>query len=193
MSDDTKKCSTCGSIFPLTREFYGQKASTGGFRARCRVCDRRAKVRYAQDNPDQVREKWQRQNARRKAAGQPWSEDDVAVIRGKLRDRCFYCGADLHGGGEIDHMTSLAEGGTNEFRNLTLACLPCNRAKGGLDARAYIQWRRSRGEYCRDIFWPTQEDLGDVLQATETVALALARMTGMPPTSAQILAFKRQR
>jgi transposase len=35
------------------------------------------------------------------------------------------------GGGEIDHMTSLERGGTNEFSNLTLACLECNRAKGG--------------------------------------------------------------
>lgn len=129
MSDETKKCSTCGSIFPLTREFYGQQASTGGFRGRCRVCDRDAKARYAENNPDQIQEKWRRQNARRKAAGLPWSQDDVAVIRARLRDRCFYCGVTLFGGGEVDHMTSLAEGGTNEFRNLTLACLPCNRAK----------------------------------------------------------------
>lgn len=157
MSDDTKKCSICGRVFPLTREFYGQRASTGSFRGRCRVCDRDAKTRYAENNPDQIKEKWQRQNARRKAAGQPWSEDDVAVIRGRLRDRCFYCGVSLFGGGEVDHMTSLAEGGTNEFRNLTLACLPCNRAKGSLDARAYIEWRKSRGEYCRDIFGPPRK------------------------------------
>lgn len=192
MLDDTKKCSTCGSIFPLTREFYGQQASTGGFRGRCRVCDRDAKARYAENNPDQIQEKWRRQNARRKAAGLPWSQDDVTVIRARLRDRCFYCGVTLFGGGEVDHMTSLAEGGTNEFRNLTLACLPCNRAKGSLDARAYIEWRKSRGEYCRDIFWPTQEDLGDIQQAIETLRLTLECKTDKRPTGAKILAFKRR-
>ncbi len=89
-------------------------------------------------------------------------------------------------------MTSLAEGGTNEFRNLTLACLPCNRAKGSLDARAYIEWRKSRGEYCRDIFWPTQEDLGDIQQAIETLRLTLECKTDKRPTGAKILAFKRR-
>jgi hypothetical protein len=89
-------------------------------------------------------------------------------------------------------MTSLAQGGTNEFHNLTLACMPCNRAKGGLDARAYIEWRRSRGEPCRDIFWPTQEDLGDIRQAVETLRLALERRAAKQPEGAKILTFKRR-
>jgi 5-methylcytosine-specific restriction endonuclease McrA len=186
MSDDQKTCSVCGNIFQVTREFYGQIAATGNFRSRCRECDRRVKAQYAEDNPEQIRAKWERQNARRKAAGQPWSQEDLACIRKRLKDRCFYCATELFGGGEIDHMTSLEEGGTNEFSNLTLACLPCNRAKGGRSARAFMDWRRSRGEYCREIFWPTQEDLGDIREVMDQLLLVLERRVAEPPTEATI-------
>lgn len=192
MSNPTKTCSTCGGTFPLTREFYGQRAPTGSFRARCRACDRREKARYAEDNPLQVREKWQRQNARRQAAGRPWSAADVAAIRHKLKDRCFYCGTALFGGGEVDHMTSLEAGGTHEFSNLTLACRACNRAKGGMNAREFMAWRRSRGEYCREVFWPTQEDMADVLKVLDRMVRRLDRIVPEQPRGGKILQFRRR-
>lgn len=43
-----------------------------------------------------------------------------------LNDPCNYCGGPA---GELDHITPLAEGGTNDWWNLTAACRSCNRRK----------------------------------------------------------------
>jgi 5-methylcytosine-specific restriction endonuclease McrA len=46
--------------------------------------------------------------------------------------RCAYCGvifASIHEA-TIDHLIPTSRGGTDAFRNLRLACQPCNAAKG---------------------------------------------------------------
>jgi 5-methylcytosine-specific restriction endonuclease McrA len=57
----------------------------------------------------------------------------------KWGHRCFYCGDDdaalvLH----IEHMTSLARGGSDDFENLTLACEECNLTKGRMTADEFL-------------------------------------------------------
>lgn len=42
---------------------------------------------------------------------------------------CAYCGQ-TEGLFEIDHIFPWSRGGSHDRRNLTLACLPCNRSKG---------------------------------------------------------------
>lgn len=52
------------------------------------------------------------------------------------RDRfaCTYCGASALNDDtvilEVDHVTPVALGGTNDLTNLTTACRPCNQKKG---------------------------------------------------------------
>lgn len=148
MNSELKRCSTCGKIFPLDIEFYGQYPS-GNFRARCRECNRKAGKEWAEANPDAVRAKWTRQNLKRSLAGPQWTQEDVAILRKKLGDKCAYCGSKLLGGGEVDHMISLEEGGTNALSNLTLSCMECNRAKGARSAEEFMKWRLSRGRRCQ--------------------------------------------
>lgn len=50
---------------------------------------------------------------------------------------CAYCG-DEEGPHEIDHILSLARGGTSHLSNLCVACRPCNASKGG---RTVEEWR----------------------------------------------------
>ncbi|SAL38950.1 HNH endonuclease [Caballeronia turbans] len=57
--------------------------------------------------------------------------------------RCSYCdasGAPL----QVDHIVARARGGTDRVSNLTLACEPCNRAKGALSAEAFLAKRPTR-------------------------------------------------
>lgn len=50
---------------------------------------------------------------------------------------CVYCGATgvpL----QLEHIRSRAKGGTQRVSNLTLACEPCNLAKGAQDIRVFL-------------------------------------------------------
>lgn len=47
----------------------------------------------------------------------------IAIL---LNDSCSYCGGP---GGEIDHITPVADGGSGEWPNLTSACRRCNARK----------------------------------------------------------------
>ena len=60
----------------------------------------------------------------------------------KWNRRCAYC--DASGCGptgvplNIDHIHPRAKGGGNRVSNLTLACIPCNRAKGAQDVAVFL-------------------------------------------------------
>lgn len=44
--------------------------------------------------------------------------------------RCAYCGTTAAQAWEVDHIRPRALGGTHEWSNLAVACMPCNRRKG---------------------------------------------------------------
>lgn len=51
---------------------------------------------------------------------------------------CTYCGIRVtRSNHHIDHKIALACGGSNEVRNLTLSCQPCNLSKGTKSAKAF--------------------------------------------------------
>jgi hypothetical protein len=61
----------------------------------------------------------------------------------KWKRRCAYC--DVQNVPlEVEHIHPLAKGGTNRLSNLTLACVPCNRAKGTQDIREFLAHDPSR-------------------------------------------------
>ena len=56
-----------------------------------------------------------------------------AKLRAETQNRCGYCQMPqklAYDTLEVDHITPVAEGGTNEHDNLWLSCRPCNRYKG---------------------------------------------------------------
>jgi hypothetical protein len=66
-----------------------------------------------------------------------------AQLRHEARDRCGYCQTQqalAYGPLEVDHIIPVAAGGTDDPRNLWLACRPCNQHKGaqttGLDPQS---------------------------------------------------------
>lgn len=55
----------------------------------------------------------------------------------KWQRTCAYCGKQ-DGPLQVEHIHPRARSGSNRVSNLTLACEPCNSAKGTLDVRAFL-------------------------------------------------------
>ena len=54
------------------------------------------------------------------------------------RFRCCWCNGHLTiESATIEHIIPLSRGGTNELRNLDMACIPCNTARGAPDGEVY--------------------------------------------------------
>lgn len=138
----TRVCSKCQGCFPLTAEYFGH-TSSGGFRSYCRKCKNKQTSEWAELNKWNDKKKWTKQNTARANAKGSYSARDVDLIRRFLGDRCAYCGVSLYGGGEIDHMIPLDKGGSHAPSNLTIACMPCNRAKGNRTPKEYLEYRLS--------------------------------------------------
>jgi 5-methylcytosine-specific restriction endonuclease McrA len=100
---------------------------------------------HAAANPELTRARGIVRRAREAAAGRRYSDDDVAYLRKAQKDRCAYCHLPLHGAGHVDHMTSIAKGGSNARDNLVLACYQCNTEKHAKSANEYFLWRLGRG------------------------------------------------
>lgn len=111
-------------------------------------------ARHSMDNPEQKAER-ARRRAERAGPARPQEIAAQAVrLRGPLGNACRYCGEALHGGGEVDHLTPVARGGTSQISNLTLACTPCNRAKLAKTLDEFVAWRSERGLAVRQIEVP---------------------------------------
>lgn len=64
-----------------------------------------------------------RRHARRAMPLTDQAREYIAILQ---NDPCSYCGT---AGGTIDHIIPVAKGGTNDWDNLTAACLSCNSKK----------------------------------------------------------------
>jgi 5-methylcytosine-specific restriction endonuclease McrA len=85
-----------------------------------------------------------RRRARKKNAGGSYTVGDIADIRRMQRDRCAEptCRVKLQASGHRDHIVSLAQGGSNNRRNIQLLCAPCNQKKHAKDP---LEWARRLG------------------------------------------------
>lgn len=145
-------CSRCEQEFPLAAEHFSHTPS-GWFRSYCRICKNKQTSEWAKENKWSDEKKWTKQNAARANAKGSYSDGDIARIRKMLGDKCAYCGIELRGGGEVDHMIPLDRNGEHNPCNLTIACMPCNRAKGNKTPQEYIAYRRERSLSIRT--WPS--------------------------------------
>lgn len=72
-------------------------------------------------------------NKKRNGSTYRWRKTRERIL---LRDefRCSYCGAIAN---QVDHITPVEHGGTDEDSNLTAACTTCNLRKGTATAREF--------------------------------------------------------
>jgi len=80
-------------------------------------------------NPDKVSEHNRNRKALRKGAVGKHTIEDLSRIRKSQKDRCALCRAKLSGGGHVDHIKPLNDGGSNWPSNLQILCVRCNCTK----------------------------------------------------------------
>jgi 5-methylcytosine-specific restriction endonuclease McrA len=68
------------------------------------------------------------------------------MIWARARGYCDGCGADMTTGKrcQYDHVVACANGGDNSAYNGQLLCIPCHKAKSGVDAKREAKIRRIR-------------------------------------------------
>lgn len=113
---------------------------------------KRAK-QHSKANPGQARKRAQVRVERKKRAIGSHTEWDVLKVRRKLGDKCAYCGVELFGKGEVEHMTPLAKGGSDRADNIVLACKGCNSEKHAKTVREYYEWRIRNRMSTERIVW----------------------------------------
>ena len=137
----SKRCKDCNKLFPETREYFGSTPS-GGFRNSCRACVRQKSKKWAKENPEGVKSRWEKRFSLLKENGGPISQEVKDNIYSKSKGLCRYCGEYIGKKGEIEHKTPLAKGGTNDIGNLVWSCYQCNKEKANKTEEEYLQWRK---------------------------------------------------
>lgn len=94
------------------------------------------------DNPDRVKAlNWKRE-AKKRGNGGVHTAEDLRVIFKAQKGKCAYCRIKLGKLRHTDHIVALANGGTNDRRNIQILCAPCNLRKNRKDP---IDYARSQG------------------------------------------------
>jgi len=76
------------------------------------------------------------------------------AVKAKTNGKCYYCGVNLDGVFDVEHLVPQARGGTHALRNLVPSCKPCNSEKG---AKSLEDWRDYKHMLiaCRDFRLPS--------------------------------------
>ncbi|MFC6634614.1 HNH endonuclease [Microbulbifer taiwanensis] len=105
---------------------------------------RKNTAKHYESNPEKVMQRVAKRKAQDMKAEGHFTVRDLEIIRQELGDRCRYCQVVLNGGGEVEHLTPISQGGSNWPSNITWACFQCNKEKHGKNLEQYLQWRRDR-------------------------------------------------
>ena len=162
---ETITCSKCHEVKPATTEFFGHNPERT-FRKKCRACRNAYNRNFHKVNPELGKARAENYNKRKQAAIGSHTDTDIAKIRIRLKDKCFYCGDALNNGGQADHIVPLLNNGTNLASNMTLACDCCNPNKGPKSVREFVEYRKELNlkisEVCIDYLTKIPLSIGTV-------------------------------
>jgi 5-methylcytosine-specific restriction endonuclease McrA len=99
----------------------------------------------------------------------------------KFNRQCVYCGAkDVPL--EIEHVDARSHGGSNRVSNLTLACHPCNQAKGNQDVKDFLA---GKPDLLKRVLGQLKAPLKDAtaVNATRWALFNALKATGIPVTT----------
>lgn len=164
-----KQCKTCREFKPATRDYFGSTPS-GGLRNECRTCKNKKSKAYAKKNPDSVL----RRSVKRHEQADHWipTKELKTRLAVEQKGRCALCGEPIDKDGlfdatkvQVEHLTPVSKGGTNDESNLVIAHRTCNQEKAGKTMRQYWRWRKKVG-------------LPEISYATDKVIAAITRIEG---------------
>ena len=98
---------------------------------KARESRREARAKFKSQRPEEYRVRKRLETSGRRLTG---DATKYGVVLG--HDPCSYCGA-AHAG-TLDHIVPLKSNGTNEWENLTAACLSCNSSKSSRNLLTYL-------------------------------------------------------
>lgn len=138
-------CTLCGETKPSTRENFGTKPN-GKPRSWCRVCSRKRQNEHAVNNREQNRERARRRKERLESVGIVNEHLQYRnLLLNKQNFKCYFCQEPItSGAAEIDHLTPISRGGTNDHSNLAACCSSCNKAKTDKTEIEFKIWRYER-------------------------------------------------
>lgn len=126
------------------KKIHADKVRTAENKRRER--DKERILLYKKEYYESHKELWRLAAVRRRAtkakADGYFTDEDVQKIYIAQSGKCSYCGIELNGAYEIDHIEPLSRGGSNWPHNLCCACKPCNRSKFN---RTVEEWKEVRG------------------------------------------------
>ncbi|MGK7873222.1 MAG: RNA-guided endonuclease IscB [Xenococcaceae cyanobacterium] len=96
----------------------------------------------------------------------------------KWKRKCAYCGA-TNTRLEVEHIYPKSKGGSNRISNLTLACRPCNQAKGHLEIEQFLS---GKPNILKQILAQANKPLADAaaVNATRWKLSSMLKSTGLP-------------
>lgn len=77
--------------------------------------------------------------AKQRASDGQHTAEDIADILRLQRAKCAYCRVSIRSAYHVDHIIAIANGGSNDRRNIQLLCPPCNMHKNAADPIAHAQ------------------------------------------------------
>lgn len=95
--------------------------------------------KWRSQNPESVNAYTRNRKARLKANGGFHNGKDIKTILVSQKYKCAYCKIKLRNKYEVDHITPLSGGGSNNPCNLQIVCGPCNREKKAQDPIDYAK------------------------------------------------------
>lgn len=152
-----KQCKDCKKVYPLTREYFGQYKNKRNevvkinFRNSCRLCMAKNTAKHYKLHKDKLMKRLEKRKHLEENAEGNYTKNDIEKIRKNLQDKCFFCSKELLGFGDIEHLTPISRGGSNNPDNLMLSCSKCNKEKTNKTLAEYIAWRKERELDTRDI------------------------------------------
>ena len=105
----------------------------------CVECKREGAHRWYVNNIEKALGYGHKRRALKAGAEGSHTPADIKRIRKAQGNKCVYCKTSLDDGYHVDHIESLAGGGSNGPENLQLLCPTCNMSKGAADPVEFAQ------------------------------------------------------
>lgn len=144
-SPSTKACKKCGEVKPADRKHFGSTPG-GGLRGSCRSCGRSYNRAYDDKHKDKVRSRARKRQAA--ADGFIPSDQLKTHLFHEQGGICPLCCEPMDESHildskqlQVEHLTPISKGGTNDESNLVLAHRPCNQEKKQKTVPEYLAWR----------------------------------------------------
>ena len=143
----TRKCKTCVKLENKTssekrkdkkkeynRLYYSENSTIIKKKARVygiknRVDRTKYERFYRANNKFKISIKHNKRRSLEYNADGNYSGEDIELIYKNQNGLCAYCGSELNGIFEVDHIHPLSRGGSNWPSNLACSCRSCNRSK----------------------------------------------------------------